>query len=319
MVRAFQQYLRADVERSRHHVANLVRDERIAAREEALRGPHQRDRTTHAAHLFGCRAGGGHGRRVLFCCHARGFGPVAALDLPEIVEIVICEVLGKVFHREVLVGEPEIEVSFRAFEGHVQALEGPREALLQRGGLLSLFGHLFCLALDAGPSAVEQDEGAHAVGEHEGRLQGYEAAHGVPCQDGALQTEVVEDADHVSRMRFEAVSRLGFVRVATAAQVNADEATRRSQVACRCVEGPVLGSDAVQADYGVWTFPGAAKSEFHLARYAFVVPETLYHGRELYAKASEGWVMVIYRNGLFRERARGCREHAPDPYGQNRA
>jgi hypothetical protein len=125
----------------------------------------------------------------------------------------------------------------------------------------------------------------------------------VPCQDGTLQTEVVEDADHVGRMRFEAVSRRGFVRVATAAQVNADEAPRRLQVACRCVEGPVLGSDAVQADYGVWTFPGAAYSEFHLAGYAFVVPKSLLHGRGLYAKASEGWVVVIYRNELFRERA----------------
>jgi hypothetical protein len=108
----------------------------------------------------------------------------------------------------------------------------------------------------------------------------------VPCQDGALQTEVVENANHVGRMRLEAVSRLGFVRVATAAQVNADETPGRFQVTCRCVEGPVLGSDAVQADYGVWTFPGAANSEFHLAGYAFVVPETLYHGRRLYAKAS---------------------------------
>ena len=157
------------------------------------------------------------------------------------------------------------------------------------GGLLPhFFGHLFWRALDTGPAAVEQDEGAHAVGEHEGRLQGDEAAHGVSCQDGILQIQVVEDADHVGRMRLEAVSRLGFVRVATAAQVNADESMRRSHVACRCVEGPVLGSDAVQADYGVRTFPGAAYCEFHLARDAFVVPETLFHGRGLYAKAFGG-------------------------------
>src|SRR5215213_2787779 len=65
------------------------------------------------------------------------------------------EALGQVIHLQVLVGEPEIEVGFRAFEGHVQALEGPREALLQRGGILFLFfGQLFWLALDAGPAAV---------------------------------------------------------------------------------------------------------------------------------------------------------------------
>ena len=99
------------------------------------------------------------------------------------------------------------------------------------GGLLPhLFGHLFWRALDTGPAAVEQDEGARGR-EHEGRLQGDEAAHGVSCQDGILQIQVVEDADHVGRMRLEAVSRLGFVRVATAAQVSADE-SMRGPVAC---------------------------------------------------------------------------------------
>jgi hypothetical protein len=83
---------------------------------------------------------------------------------------------------------------------------------------------------------------------------------------------VVEDADHVGRVRFEAVARLGFVRVSAAAQVNTDEATRRFQAACRCVEGSVLGRDAVQADYGVGTFPGAAYREFYLAWDAFVRP-----------------------------------------------
>src|ERR671913_1684613 len=62
VVRAIQQYLRADVERSCHHVANLIRDERVATREETLRGPDQRDRTGHATHFFCGRAGGGHGR-----------------------------------------------------------------------------------------------------------------------------------------------------------------------------------------------------------------------------------------------------------------
>jgi hypothetical protein len=108
----------------------------------------------------------------------------------------------------------------------------------------------------------------------------------MPCQDGALKTEMVEDADHVGRVRLEAVSRLGFVRVATAAQVNTDEAARRFQVSCHCIESPVLGRDAVQADHGVGTFPGAAYSEFHLAWDAFFLPETLYHGRRLYGKAT---------------------------------
>jgi hypothetical protein len=110
----------------------------------------------------------------------------------------------------------------------------------------------------------------------------------VSCQDGALETQVVEHADHVGRVRLEAVSRLGFVRVSTAAQVHAYEAARRAEVACRCVKGPVLGRDAVQADYGVWTFPGAAYSEFHLAGYAFVLPEAFFHGQGLYAKAFGG-------------------------------
>src|ERR671921_519798 len=99
---------------------------------------------------------------------------------------------------------------------------------------------------------------------------------------------MVEDADHVGRVRFEAVSRLGFVRVATAAQVDANHAARGFQVAGRCVESPVLGRDAVQADHGIWTSPGAAYREFHFAWDAFSFPEALFHGQGLYAKASVG-------------------------------
>jgi hypothetical protein len=50
----------------------------------------------------------------------------------------------------------------------------------------------------------------------------------------------------------------------------------------------VLGRDAVQADYGVWTSPGAANREFNLAGDAFFLPEALFHGRRLYAKAFGG-------------------------------
>src|SRR5215217_3412699 len=225
MVRAFEQYLGTDVERFCHHIAGLVRDERVAAREEALRSTHQRYRTSHTTHLFGRRAGGGYRRGVFFRRHARGFGVVAVLDFPKVIEIVICEIGRQILHPQVLVWEPEVEVGFRALEGHVQALEGPREALLKRGGFLFLFfGHLCWRALDTGPAAVEQYEGAHTLGEQEGCLQGYEGAHGVSCQYSALKTEVVEDADHVGRVRFQAVARLGFVRVSATAQVNADEA-----------------------------------------------------------------------------------------------
>jgi hypothetical protein len=38
---------------------------------------------------------------------------------------------------------------------------------------------------------------------------------------------VVENADHVGRVRFEAVARLRLVRVSTPAQINANEAARR--------------------------------------------------------------------------------------------
>jgi hypothetical protein len=44
----------------------------------------------------------------------------------------------------------------------------------------------------------------------------------------------------------------------------------------------------VQADYGVGTFPGAVYSEFHRAWDAYFLPETLFHGRGLYAKAFGG-------------------------------
>src|SRR5829696_1363255 len=289
MVRAFEPYLGADVKRSCHHVAGLVRDERVAAREEALRGPDQRDRTIHTAHLFCGRAALCDRGAVLFRRRARSLGIIAALDLTEVVEVVICEVGWQILHLQVLVGEPEIEVGFRALENHVQAPEGSREALLQRGGLLFLFfGQLFWRALHPGPAAVEQDDGAHAVGVREGRLQGYEGAHRVSREDGALQTEVVQDADHVGRVRFEAVARLGFARVSAAAQVHAYETARRAEVACRGVEGPVLGRDAVQADHGVGAIPGAADREFHVAGDAFMLPDILFHGRGLYAKAFGG-------------------------------
>jgi hypothetical protein len=44
----------------------------------------------------------------------------------------------------------------------------------------------------------------------------------------------------------------------------------------------------VQADHGVRTFPGVADRKFHLAGDAFLLPETLFHGQGLYAKAFGG-------------------------------
>jgi hypothetical protein len=60
VVRAFDLYLFADVERPGHHIASLVRYERVASREEALRGTHKRDGADHGAHLLGGGAGGGY-------------------------------------------------------------------------------------------------------------------------------------------------------------------------------------------------------------------------------------------------------------------
>src|SRR5215210_3604313 len=142
VVRASQQYLFANVEDLHHHVAGLLGDERVAAWEEALLGPYQRDRTIHAAHLFGRGAGRRYRRAILFRRRAGGFGIVAAIDLPEIVEVVVREVGRQVFHRQAPIREPEIQVRLGALEGHVQAPEGPREALLQRRLCFFFFGHL---------------------------------------------------------------------------------------------------------------------------------------------------------------------------------
>jgi hypothetical protein len=86
-------------------------------------------------------------------------------------------------------------------------------------------------------------------------------------------------------VRFETVTRVGFVRVSTAAQVHADEAVRRTEVSCHGVERPVLGRDAVQADQGVRAFPSPAYGELYLAGDTFALPDAPFHGRGLYAKA----------------------------------
>src|SRR5215213_5122755 len=124
------------------------------------------------------------------------------------------------------VREPEVKVVLRALEGHVEAPEGPLETLLDgRRLLLLLLGHLFGSGFDAGPAAVEEDEGADAAGVGEGGLEGDEAAHGVTNDHGVSHAEVVEDADHVARVRLEPVARLGFFRISPAPQVYPDEGT----------------------------------------------------------------------------------------------
>src|SRR5918993_2650504 len=49
-----------------------------------------------------------------------------------------------------------------------------------------------------------------------------------------------------------------------------------------------MGRDAVQADHGVDAFSGASYREGYLPGDTFALPETLFHGRGLYAKTSGG-------------------------------
>src|SRR5919107_1510912 len=107
----------------------------------------------------------------------------------------------------------------------------------------------------------------------------------MPHEDGVLYAEVVEDANHVGGVRRQAVARLGFVGVATAAQVDADEPVSWPEVAGRRAEGPVLGRDAVQADEGVLALSSAADRDLHLAGDALASPDVRIHGPRLYARA----------------------------------
>ena len=244
----------------------------------------------HAAHLFGGGAGRGHRRRVLFRRRAGGLGVVAALDLPEVVEVVVGEVGRQVVHRQAPVREPEVEVGLGALEDHVQAPEGPREALLQ--GL-----RLLLSPRPSSPRAGLSTRGQPPSSRTRARTRsGYaravfratKAPMECPSKTASLQPEVVEDADHVGGVRFEAVAGLRFVRVAPAAQVDADEPARWPKVARRRVEGPVLGRDAVQADDGVGAFSGAAISR--------VLPR---RGRVRSSRGSYPWAGII-REGVRR-------------------
>src|ERR687895_149262 len=79
--RPFEESRRAEVEHFGHRVLSFIGDNRVGAGEEALRGPHQSDRTSDVSHPFGGRTALQHRRRVLFGGGARGFGPVSAFDL----------------------------------------------------------------------------------------------------------------------------------------------------------------------------------------------------------------------------------------------
>src|SRR5918999_1309105 len=77
--------------------------------------------------------------------------------------------------------EPEAEVVVGGLEDHVEAGEGAGEALADGLGFaLLLLGHLLLGGdLRAGPAAVEEDEGADAVGVDKGGPEGHEGAHGM--------------------------------------------------------------------------------------------------------------------------------------------
>ena len=59
-----------------------------------------------------------------------------------------------------------------------------------RSASLLLLGHLFGVDFDAGPAAVEEDDGANAVRVRESSHEGDEAAHGVTADHGVSQSEV---------------------------------------------------------------------------------------------------------------------------------
>ena len=270
--------IRAEVQNPAYRVPCVVGDERVAAGEEALRSTHERHRATYVLQLLQGRGSGGDGAGVLFGSNARRFGPVRALDLLEIVEVVVGEVEREVVERQAPVGEPEVKVGFRALEGHVEATEGPLEALLDGRSLpLLLLGHLFGIDFDAGPAAVEEDDGANAVRVRESGHEGDEAAHGVAADHGVLQPEVVEDSDHVARVGLEPVTRFRFLRDSTAPQVDADEGTRRSQGPCQGAKGAVLGGDTVKADQRPGTIPGVPDRQLDLPGHPLSYPDALFH------------------------------------------
>ncbi len=217
----------------------------------------------------------------------------------QVVAVVVGEVRREVSHGEALIGEPETQVVVRGFEDHLKAGEGPREARSDGFGLSLLFlGHVFLGgSFGAGPAAVEQDEGAHAVGVYQGGFQGDKGAHRVAGQDGVFEAEVVENPDHVARVGFEAVAGVGLVGVTPAAEVNANETTNRTYSSGGGREGAVLGCDAVKTDDGVGAVSGAVYGDPDVPGDAPALPEILFHGRGLYRRPDgAGWYITGMEN-----------------------
>ena len=75
---------------------------------------------------------------------------------------------------------------------------------------------------------------------------------------------MVEDPYHIPRVGPEPVARLKFALVAPAPQVHADEGAGSPEVARQGAKCSVLGGDAVEADQGFLTTPGASDRQLDL-------------------------------------------------------
>src|SRR5918998_3580158 len=73
--RPFEESRRAEVEHFGHRVLSFIGDNRVGAGEEALRGPHQSDRTSDVSHLIGGGAAPPQPKRGLLRGGAGGLGP----------------------------------------------------------------------------------------------------------------------------------------------------------------------------------------------------------------------------------------------------
>ena len=214
---------------SGHHVAGLVRYERVAAREEALRGTHERDRTTHAAHLLGGGAGGGLPKasplppprgRLWDCSRPRPFRGRRGSS-----------------RRGRAAGRPSsgpgpgtrsrgrLPGSRRSCPGAGRPARGPPLSLPPPALSSSVISSGELSTRGQPPSS--RTRARTRSGNCECGLHGDEGAHGVSQQDGISRGRGGRGRGPRRRRALrQAVSRLGFVRVAAAAQVDADEPAR---------------------------------------------------------------------------------------------
>ena len=118
-----------------------------------------------------------------------------------------------------------------------------------------------------------------------------------PSRTASSQTEVVEDADHVGRRAPRGRSPTPGLSESPRPRRSTPTRPRDgSKVACRSVEGPVLGGDAVQADDGVRAFSRRARSRALPRRGRVLCFQTSSPWAGDYTRRrSEERVMVIYR------------------------